>query len=120
MDIVLQISRSQFAWQYAQLKESSIRRETGSGLTAELPVHVVLVPPGATDSAPTSTSGCGTGGAMSTESPLLFLGLPSEVSSSPAVVVTKKLWIFLVAATALLSRRLAARTPRVLCYVGQL
>ena len=41
-----------------------------------------------------SSSGDGTGGATSTGSPLLFPGLPQEFSSSAAVVVTKKLWIF--------------------------
>ena len=41
-----------------------------------------------------SSSGAGTGGATSTASPLLFPGLPQEFSSSAAVVVTKKLWIF--------------------------
>ena len=36
--------------------------------------------------------GCRHRGATSTASPLQFPGLPSEISSSPAVVVTKKLW----------------------------
>ena len=40
-------------------------------------------------SAAASSSGASTDGAMSTASRLLFSGLPSKVSSSPAVVVTK-------------------------------
>ena len=46
----------------------------GRSLTPELPVHVVLVPPLLRFQAPVP-------------------GLPSEVSYSLAVVVTKKLWI---------------------------
>ena len=49
-----------------------------SGVTPELPVHLVLVPPL-----------FHLRGATSTASSLLFHGLPSEVSCSPAVVVSK-------------------------------
>ena len=49
-----------------------------SGVTPELPVHLVLVPP------PFDLRG-----ATSTASSLLFSGLPSEVSCSPAVVDSK-------------------------------
>ena len=54
-------------------------------------------------------SSAGTDGATLTASRLLFSGLPSEVSSSHAVVVTKKLRIWLVPATALSSRRFFSR-----------
>ena len=85
-----------------------VERERGppgcraSGLTPELPVHVVLVPlllvppavvgSAVVGSAAASFSSAGTprDGTTSTASRLLFSGLPSEVSSSPAVVVTKK------------------------------
>ena len=60
-------------------------------------------------SAAASSSGAGTDGATSTASRLLFSGLPSKVSSSPAVVVTKNLRILLVSATALSSRRFFTR-----------
>ena len=60
--------------------------------------------PGA-GSAAASSSGAGTDGATSTASRLLFSRLPSEVSSSPAVVVKQNLRILLVPATALSSRR---------------
>ena len=101
-----------------------------SGLTPELPVHVVLVPPtvvssvvvgsvvvgsvvvgsavagsAVVDSAAASSSGAGTDGHVNRIA-FAISGLPSEVSSSPAVVVTKKLRILLVPATALSSRRL--------------
>ena len=46
--------------------------------------------------------------AVKETSRLLFSGLPLEVSSSPAVVVTKKLRILLVPATALSNRRFFA------------
>ena len=116
---VMNNCRSQFGWQCAQLKESC----RASGLTPELPVHVVLVSSVAgsavadcvvvgsaaaslsgAGSAAASSSGAGTDGATSTASRLLFSGLPSEVSSSPAVVVTQKLRIILVPATALSNR----------------
>ena len=91
-----------------------------SGLTPELPVHFVLVPPWLVPSmlvppllvplllrlqalvGPTD-------GATSTASRLQFSGLPSEVSSSPAVVVTQNIRILLVPATALSSRRFFSR-----------
>ena len=47
----------------------------------------VVVRQGFYCTAAASSSGAGTGGAMSEASRLLFSGLPSEVSSSPAVVV---------------------------------
>ena len=79
-----------------------------SGLTHELPVHVVLVSSVAgsvvVGSAAASFSGAGTDGATSIAPRLLFSGLPSEVSSSSAVVVTKKLRLLLVPATALSHR----------------
>ena len=56
-------------------------------------------------SAAASSSRAGADGATLTASRLLFSGLPSEVSSSPAVVVIKNLRILLVLATALSSRR---------------
>ena len=94
----------------------SWKRARSVGLSSVRTNSGTTIPRGAgsaaADSAATSTSGSGTGGATSTESPLLFPGLPSEISPSPAVVVTNKLWIFLVAATALRSRRFAARTLR--------
>ena len=60
-------------------------------------------------SAAGSSSCVGTDGATSTASRLVFSGLPSEVSSSPAVVVLKNLRILLVLATALSSRRFFSR-----------
>ena len=60
-------------------------------------------------SAADSSPGAGTDGATSSASRLLFSGLPSEVSSSPAVVVTKKFRILLVPATALSNRRFFSR-----------
>ena len=80
-----------------------------SGLTPELPVHVVmfsslLVPqllrlqalvPGVQRT--------------STASPLLFPRFPSEVSASPSLGVSKKVWILLVPPTALSSRRIFSR-----------
>ena len=60
-------------------------------------------------SAVASSSGAGVDGATSTASRLLFSGLHSEVSSSPAMVVNKKLRILLVSATALSSRRFFSR-----------
>ena len=62
--------------------------------SSELPVQVVLILPLLVPPLHASSSGTGTGGATSTASPLLFLGLASEVSSSPAVVVTKKSWLY--------------------------
>ena len=63
----------------------------------------------AAGSAAASSSGSDSGGCNVNRSPLLFPGLPSEVSSSPAVVVSKKLWILLVPAKALSSRRFFSR-----------
>ena len=57
-----------------------------------VPPSRLLVPPllfSGDGSAAGSSSGAGTDGATSTASRLLFSGLPSEVSSSPAVVVKK-------------------------------
>ena len=68
------------AWQCAQLEQSEI----------------AVLSSIRSNSWTTGPSGAGTGGATSTTSSLNFLRLPSEVSSSPAVVVTKKLWILLV------------------------
>ena len=105
--------RSPFGRQCAQLKESA------SGLTPELPVHVVLVSPVAGSAvagsavvgfAAASSSGAGTEKAMVQRQPHLvcfFSGLPTEVSSWPAVVVTKKLRILLVPAMS--SRRFFSR-----------
>ena len=90
---VMNNCRSQFGWQCAQLKESGPHRAGSPDV----------------GSAAASYSGAGTDGATSTASRLLFSGLPSEVSSSPAVVVTKKLRILLVPATALSSRRFFSR-----------
>ena len=77
--------------------------------SSELPVHVVLILPLLVPPLHAPSSGTGTGRATSTASPLLFLGLASEVSSSPAVVVTKMSWLLLVPATALSSRRFFPR-----------
>ncbi len=49
--------------------------------SSELPVQVVLILPLLVPPLHASSSGTGTGGATSTPSPLLFLGLASEVSS---------------------------------------
>ena len=66
-------------------RDPSGRRASCRPITPELPVLVVLVLP-----LPRLQALVPGASATSTASPFLFPGLPSEVSSSPAVVVTKK------------------------------
>ena len=76
--------RSQLPWQCVQLIERAIRRVVErqvDPITPELPVHVVLVSPG---SAAASSSGCNVNHIV-----IDISWIASEVSSSPAVVVTK-------------------------------
>ena len=122
---VMNNCRSQFGRQCAQLKGLSV---VHVALVPPLLVPPLLVPPllvppllvppllvppllvlSCDSSAVASSSGAGTDGATSTASRLLFSGLPSEVSSSPAVVVTQMFRILLVPATALSSRRFFSR-----------
>ena len=72
-------------------------------------VPPLLIPPLLVSPLLRSLSCAGTDGATSNASRLLFSGLSSEVSSSPAVVVTKKLVILPGPATALSSRRFFSR-----------
>ena len=118
----MNICRSQFGWQCAQLKKKRMRsvgpgltpRRVGSAVAGSAVVGSAVVGSAAASfsgagSAAALSSGAGTDGATSTASRLLFSGLPSEVSSSSDVVVTKKLRILLVPATALSSRRFFSR-----------
>ena len=117
----MNICRSQFGWQCAQLKKKRMRsvgpgltpRRVGSAVAGSAVVAAVVGSAAASfsgaGSAAALSSGAGTDGATSTASRLLFSGLPSEVSSSSDVVVTKKLRILLVPATALSSRRFFSR-----------
>ena len=113
----MNICRSQFGWQCAQLKKKRMRSvgpgltpcRVGSAVAGSAVVGSAAASFSGAGSAAASSSGAGTDGATSTASRLLFSGFPSEVSSSSAVVVTKKLRILLVPATALSSRRFFSR-----------
>ena len=113
----MNICRSQFGWQCAQLKKKRMRsvgpgltpRRVGSAVAGSAVVGSAAASFSGAGSAAASSSGAGTDGGTSTASRLLFSGLPSEVSSSSDVVVTKKLRILLVPATALSSRRFFSR-----------
>ena len=106
----MNICRSQFGWQCAQLKKKRMRSVgPGPRRVASAVVGSAAASFSGAGSAAASSSGAGTDGATSTASRLLFSGLPSEVSSSSDVVVTKKLRILLVPATALSSRRFFSR-----------
>ena len=73
-------------------------RASGRPITPELPVLVLVFPPLIRLQALVMW-------VQRQPHLLLFPGLLSDVSSSPAVVVTKKLWIILVPSTALSSLR---------------
>ena len=77
-------------------RDASGCRSSGIGLTPELigPGGVLVVVPPLMFPPPIRLRALvgPTGGATSNTSPLPFPGFPSQVSSSPAVVVTKKLW----------------------------
>ena len=71
-------------------RDPSRFRASGRPITPELPVLVVLVLP-----LPRLRALVPGASATSTASPFLFPGLPSEVSSSPAVVVTKSSGLYI-------------------------